>query len=78
MIAADELYVVATIVRPVGNESDFFGDIILVTDNEKHARVTKHQVKARKPVPGLDYCCLVPFEDVIYFKRTLNQVVTYG
>ena len=69
-----DLYVVTTI-NSNGNGDDMYSDIILITDDVRRAKVTKHQVQARKPLPGLDYNLLVAYTDVIYFRRTLNQVM---
>ena len=55
---------------------DFFGDIILITTNEKKAKTTTQIVKERRPYKSLDYTRLATFDDVIYFPRETEEVIT--
>jgi hypothetical protein len=68
-----EVYVVATVRHCNGEE--LFSDIILVTDNIRKAKIIKYQIKKRKPILNLNYDLLEAYDDAIYFKRTLNEVI---
>jgi hypothetical protein len=71
-----KVYVVATLIHPPTGQGDvFLGDVILITGDESKARIYKHQVLERRPIPGLDYGHLIAFNDVIYFERELEQIV---
>jgi len=70
-----KIFVVCTVVHPSVEGDDSFGDIILITQDEKQARTIKHTVKNRMPFPGLDYSLLTAFTDVIYFEREFGQVL---
>ena len=52
----------------------FFGDIILITTDKKHARTVTYTVKEHRPLPTLDYGILTTFDDVIYFERKMNEL----
>ena len=54
-----------------------YGDIILVTTDEKQARNVKYIVEERKPYPGLDYDKLLPFTHCIYFSRIKGEVIRH-
>lgn len=68
----DKLYVVAT-VKHIG-DSNFFGDVILITSDKAHAKTVTYHVKEHRPIPGLDYEKLVVFDDAMYFERELNKI----
>lgn len=72
----NKLYVVAT-VKHIG-KSIFFGDIILITPDKKHAKTVTYHVKEHRPIPGLDYDKLVVFDDAMYFERELNKINVRG
>jgi hypothetical protein len=53
----------------------FFGDIILITKDEKKAETTTQLVKERRPYLSLDYATLAAFDDVIYFPREMEEII---
>jgi hypothetical protein len=65
---------IVTTIKTFPN-SQFFGDILLITQDEKKARIVKNQVKERRPYPGLDYSRLTTFDDVMYFQRDLEEII---
>lgn len=65
------MYVVATVVHV--NESSLFGDIILITQDKRHAKTITYTVKEKRPLEGLDYEKLMAFDDVIYFEREVES-----
>lgn len=69
-----KVYIVATIQNQPSDVC-LFADIILVTDNLKKARTAKYQIEGKKPLPGLDYSLLAPYNSVIYFERELNEMI---
>lgn len=69
------LYIVATVIS-INDDDDLFGDIILVTENERHAKTIADAVKRGAPLPALDYSKLAAYDDCVYFQRTLGYVIT--
>ena len=65
-------YVVATVIH-VGKIS-FFGDIILITPDKRHAKTVTYTVKEKRPLEGIDYKKLAAFDDVMYFERIPNKI----
>ena len=72
LIVQKRLYVVATVMH-VGN-TDFFGDVLMITKDKTQAKTLTYTVKERRPVEGLDYKKLSNFTDVIYFERETGKV----
>jgi len=68
------VYLVITI-RCIPNDDYLYGDIILITEDEKQARNVCHIVKKRLNYPGLDYNKLVAFDDCIYVARKVGKVL---
>jgi len=70
----DKLWVVATVMH-IGN-TNFFGDILLITDNKTEAKTLAYRVKDKRPVHGLDYSTLTNHTDCIYFEREVGKIQT--
>jgi len=51
-----------------------YGNIILITENEKQARNIKYIIEQRKPYPGINYNKLLPFTHCIYFVREIEKI----
>lgn len=68
----DPVYIVATVMH-IG-ETDFFGDILMVTEDKQQAKTLAYTVKERRPVEGLDYEKLSNFTDCIYFERVPGKI----
>lgn len=68
----EPLYVVATVMH-IG-DTDFFGDVLMITPDKRQAKTLTYTVKEKRPVDGLDYKKLKSFTDVIYFERIPGKI----
>lgn len=70
-----KLYVVITTDCPA-DDTQYMCDIILITTDEKKAEKTVEALQKRKPIKGIDYDLLTPFNDADYFERTLDVLIS--
>ena len=68
----DTLYIVATVMH-IG-DTNFFGDVLLITEDKTEARTLAYRVKEKRPVKGLDYDKLTNYTDCIYFEREPGKI----
>lgn len=70
-----KLFVVATI-SSLFDDEDYFGDILLVTNDEEKAKTLTEDYNNGKDIPKLNREHLVANDGkAVYFERTLNQTI---
>lgn len=69
-----KIFVVITAACPA-DDTEYMCDVILITTDETKAQKTVAALQERKPIKGINYDNLTPFEDADYFTRTLNEPI---
>lgn len=69
------LYVVATVVEGL-DESDSFGDILLITTSRGQAYTLKTNINNRKPLKTIKYEYLQEFKEAVIMTFSLGDVIT--